>query len=189
MRTAWIPAVAVAVTSHVSAGGQAPLPATQSAQKIEAVFVASIGGAPDKGQFKHPFGIAVSPTGEVYVADSGYARIQVFDGNGTFLRMWGTPGVTPGQFNNPWAIAIDVATNVYVADTMNHRIQVFTRDGVFVRTWGSKGVADGQFNRPEGIAVDAAGEVYVADTYNYRIQVFTKDGTFLRKWGSKGKGP
>jgi DNA-binding beta-propeller fold protein YncE len=188
MRTAWVLAVAAAVTTQVTAGGQLRLPAAENRGSIEATYLASIGGGPGNGRFKLPRGLAVAPTGEVYVADSGYCRIQVFDGNGIFLRKWGTPGDGPGEFRDPAAIAINAA-DVYVADTMNHRVQVFTRDGVFVRMWGSKGGGDGEFNSPWGLAVDADADVYVADTYNYRIQVFTKDGTFLRKWGAKGNGP
>ena len=38
------------------------------------------------GQFNTPHSIATDNQGNVYVADRGNARIQVFDGNGTFLR-------------------------------------------------------------------------------------------------------
>src|SRR5579863_7708282 len=38
------------------------------------------------GQFNTPHSIAVDARGEVYVADRGNRRIQVFDGNGKFLR-------------------------------------------------------------------------------------------------------
>src|SRR5579871_6446993 len=38
------------------------------------------------GQFNTPHSIAVDAKGQVYVADRGNRRIQVFDGEGTFLR-------------------------------------------------------------------------------------------------------
>ena len=38
------------------------------------------------GQFSTPHSIATDNQGNVYVADRGNGRIQVFDGNGTFLR-------------------------------------------------------------------------------------------------------
>ena len=44
----------------------------------------SLGKGP--GQFDTPHGIAVSPKDEVYVADRGNRRIQVFDTEGKFLR-------------------------------------------------------------------------------------------------------
>jgi len=45
-------------------------------------------GEPGKGQgqFNTPHNIAVDAKGNVYVADRGNRRIQVFDGDGTFLR-------------------------------------------------------------------------------------------------------
>ena len=44
----------------------------------------SLGSGP--GQFDTPHGIAVSPQDEIYVADRGNRRIQVFDPDGTYLR-------------------------------------------------------------------------------------------------------
>ena len=46
----------------------------------------SLGTGP--GQFDTPHGIAVSPKDEVYVADRGNRRIQVFDTAGKFLRQF-----------------------------------------------------------------------------------------------------
>lgn len=155
---------------------------------VEAVYLASIGGGPDKGQFKNPRGIAVDSTGKVYVADTEYHRVQVFGADGAFLFLWGTPGTASGQFSGPRGITLDNAGNVYVADSLNNRIQVFTSDGTFLRTWGSPGSGQGEFNRPGGIAVDQAGNVYVVDSWNARVQVFNTRGTFLRSWGSEGSG-
>ena len=182
-------AVVVASTAIV-AGSRHPQVASPSHyDQVEGVYVASIGGGPDVGHFNYPRGIAVDRTGTVYVADTRYSRIQVFDSHGSFLFTWGTFGDAPGQFRRPSALALDAALNVYVADADSNRVQVFTRAGVFLRQWGSNGSGAGQFLQPAGIAVNAAGHVYVADTYNYRIQVFANDGTFLRSWGSKGTAP
>ncbi len=46
----------------------------------------SLGSGP--GQFDTPHGIAVSPKDEVYVADRGNRRIQVFDTEGKFIRQF-----------------------------------------------------------------------------------------------------
>ncbi|MCK4471945.1 MAG: 6-bladed beta-propeller, partial [Anaerolineae bacterium] len=60
-----------------------------------------------QGQFQDPRGIAVDQDGNVYVADSGNNRIQVFDSSGKFLTQWGGEGDGPGQFKEPWGIAVD----------------------------------------------------------------------------------
>ncbi len=76
----------------------------------------------------------------MFVADSGNARIQKFDNNGTFLATWGSLGSGDGQFNLRTRVAVDASGNVFVTDTAsggNSRIQEFTNTGTFIRKWGS----------------------------------------------------
>ncbi len=142
--------------------------------------------------FKGPTGLAVDPSGNLYVIDAGNRRIQKLDGNGNLLLMWGSGGSGDGQFNfiKEWiaGVAVDSAGNVYVTDAGNYRVQKFDSAGKFLAKWGTEGSADGQFEEPGGIAVDAAGNVYVVDSRNYSIQKFDSNGNFLLKWGSQGKG-
>jgi hypothetical protein len=135
-----------------------------------------------------PSGVAIDSSGNVYVADSGNYRIQVFTNSGSFVTKWGSYGTADGQFIEPTGIAVDSSGNVYVADSGNYRIQKFTSTGVFITKWGSNGVADGQFNYIADVAVDSSGNVYVADSGNYRIQKFTSTGVFITKWGNNGFG-
>ena len=145
------------------------------------------GAAP--GQFNSPWSVAISSTDEVFVADSGNHRIQLFRLDGSFVRSWGSRGSAPGQFVLPAGVAVH-GDLVLVSDAGNHRIQCFGLDGSFVRMWGSKGAAPGQFLfYPFGLAVSSAGEVFVCDQGNHRVQVFDLDGTFRRTWGSGGVAP
>jgi DNA-binding beta-propeller fold protein YncE len=123
---------------------------------------------------------------EVYVTDSQNHRVQVFDLQGRFKRLWGCHSSTvppePGYFDRPAGIfALGVfSKEVYVSDRSNNRIQVFNRCGAFLRMWGSKD--DPQFlNEPVGIFVHSRyNEVYVADLNNNRVRVFDRYGTHLR---------
>ena len=49
-----------------------------------------------EGEFDTPHSVAIAPDGTVYVSDRGNARIQMFDADGRFLRMWTHLGYTQG---------------------------------------------------------------------------------------------
>lgn len=67
----------------------------------------------------------MSRTGDVYVADYGNQRIQVFTSDGEFITKWGSGGGQQGRFQEPSDVAVDSSGNVYVADQGDGRIQVF----------------------------------------------------------------
>ncbi|MBU3955485.1 NHL repeat-containing protein [bacterium] len=121
--------------------------------------------------------------GKLYIADSGAAKIKVYDMSGNKLNE-----LTSG-FSNPRGIDADEAGNVYVADTGNNRIVVMSANGVKLKEFGTQGSGDGELNAPEGVAVDDYGVMYVADTGNDRIQLFDGGGNFLGKMGDFKAGP
>jgi DNA-binding beta-propeller fold protein YncE len=69
--------------------------------------------------------VAVDPSGQVYVADNGNNRIQVFTNAGAYITQWGGQGSGNGQFIAPKSVAVDAGGNVYVVDGGNNRIQKF----------------------------------------------------------------
>jgi len=153
------------------------------------VYQATYGSAGSgDGQLVSPRGAAVDSSGNLYVADSGNDRIQVFSASGIFIAKWGSDGSGDGQMSQPYDVAVAPDGSVYVADTSNHRIQKFTSSGAFLTKWGGPGSGDGQLVQPEGVATDSAGNVYVADSGNDRIQKFSSSGAFIAKFGSTGAG-
>ncbi|MBI1891371.1 MAG: 6-bladed beta-propeller [Burkholderiales bacterium] len=149
------------------------------------------------GQFSEPLGVAVGPTGRVYVSDRFNHRVQVFNSSGAFLSKWGKNGGAGGFANFGWLdgefiipsqIATDLNGKVYVADAGNARIQVFDANGVFIKKLGGFGVGNGQFISPIGVAVDLKGNIFVSDYGNSRVQKFDANGTYLMQWGSYGTG-
>jgi DNA-binding beta-propeller fold protein YncE len=62
--------------------------------------------------------------GEIYVADPGKDRIQVFSTQGIFLREIGIKGSGKGDFIDPVGIAVKEDLTLFVADAGNSRIQV-----------------------------------------------------------------
>jgi len=137
-------------------------------------------GNASPGTFNEPWGVAVSPQGSVYVADTWNHRIQKFTAEGTFLTMWDTFGSpeTPDAFWGPRGVAVDDLGRVYVTDTGKQRVVIFDSNGQYITQFGGLGLAVEQLDEPVGIAVDEQGFVYVADTWNNRIQIFfpSQDG-------------
>jgi DNA-binding beta-propeller fold protein YncE len=147
-------------------------------------------GAP----FHYPCNVALSPAGEIYVADGyGNARIHAFAPDGRLLFSWGEPGSGPGQFQIPHGIAVDRDGVVSVADRENSRIQRFTPKGEYISEWTD--VA-----RPCQICIDRNGTCYVAelgyragmwpgtaapspDATGGRVSIFDRAGRLLARWG------
>lgn len=135
------------------------------------------------GKFDSPTGIAVDPSGNILVADTGTGRIQKFSSNGAFLASMGSKGTGHGQFRNPNGIAIDRAGNIYVADASNGSVQKLSSDGTFLAEW--KGPEPG-FYGPRRIAIGPDDSVYVVDQGHNRIVKFSPNGAVLASWGSAG---
>ena len=81
------------------------------------------GSAP--GAFNHPDAVAVAPSGDVYVADTGNDRVVELSPAGEVIGEWGSRGTADGRFRSPTGIAVDAAGRVYVVDSENNRVQVF----------------------------------------------------------------
>jgi sugar lactone lactonase YvrE len=83
------------------------------------------------GQFSFPvpigvIGMAVDSGGNVYVADAGNSRVQIFSSTGTYITQFGSYGFGNGNFYyGPYGIALDSGGNVYTADQLNRRVQIF----------------------------------------------------------------
>ncbi len=126
-------------------------------------------GMIDDSEFLSPQQLASDNEGNIYVTDSGNARIQKFTSDGQFLASWGVRGTENGQFEYPAGIA-SYENFVYVVDKKLNKVQKFDSDGNFILKWGVVGNGPGQFSSPHGIEIDYNGMVYVVDTKNYRIQ-------------------
>jgi len=129
-----------------------------------------------KGEFDSPTAMAIDPSGNILVADTGNGRIEKFSPNGTFVT-------SIGQFEAPNGIAIDHTGNIYLAEIgSKHRVQKLGPDGTFIAQW-----APG-FYGPRRIAIGPDDSVYVVDSGHNRIVKFSPDGQVLASWGSEGSG-
>ncbi len=141
-------------------------------------------------RFSTPSGLAISPSGVLYLADTGNNAVRRITMDGTVSTQAGglSPGYRDGvaheaRFNGPVGIAVDSGGRVIVADTYNDRIRAIHPDGSVTTVAGGAdpGYVDGpaaeaRFDTPCGVAVDAAGTVYVADSGNGAVRMISAGG-------------
>ncbi|MFI5160190.1 MAG: NHL repeat-containing protein [Sphingobacteriales bacterium] len=156
-------------------------------------YVDSKDGDPE---FYAPQGLAIDPTGNIFVADYGNNVIREITVAGTVSTYAGNgnAGFVDGAaskvatFNGPAGVAFDTKGNLFVADRNNNMIRKIspaggvslvagvTRPGYTNLTVDSAIGSWGAFKKPNGIAVDATGNIYVADDGNNAIRLITPAG-------------
>ena len=139
------------------------------------------------GQFRNPHNMQIDRQGNVYVADRGNGRIQVFDSDGNFKKfIWlnvaydkkrhptlGNANPNPPNASAPWALCI--TTNgpmqyIFAIDQEPGRLYKLTLDGKILGMLGESGRGPRQFNWPHGLACPSEDVVFVADMNNWRVQ-------------------
>jgi DNA-binding beta-propeller fold protein YncE len=149
--------------------------------KVRVLAVAAGGNQPLNG----PMGLAVDDAGNLYVADTGNARIVRYDKDGKYLGSFGGPGDGDGKFKAPVALAFGPGGNLVVLDRGTGFVQAFSKSGTFV----ARVVAGGPgFYNPAGLAGSAAA-VFVADTGTGRLLRFPSGSPQGEELAHQGSGP
>ncbi len=137
------------------------------------------------GEFNLPHAIAADSQGRLYVADRTNARVQVFDGKGTFLAEWRDLIV-------PWGIWVTPADDIWVCgsstmpaegDTVpccppkDQLFMRFDRNGKLLQLWTVPKGADGkeqpgELNWVHAMALDSEGNIYAGDIMGKKAQKF-----------------
>jgi hypothetical protein len=136
--------------------------------------------------FNTPHNIGIDRQNNVYVADRGNRRIQVFDRDGKFLRFillnapydkkrhpaLGNLNANPPDETQPWTICITQTPTQYLftSDSEPGRIYKLTLDGKILGMLGESGRDVGQFNWIHGLACPSENTLLVADMNNWRVQ-------------------
>jgi len=148
------------------------------------------------GQFNTPHSIATDANDNIYVADRGNRRIQVFDTSGEFLRQitidvpvppdahpamgpkpaprpdgtYATPQtMAPGA---PWTVCITPGPQqvLYASDGFPGRIYKLSLDGKVLGVLGKSGKQLKQFGWIHEMACPSDNTLWVAELLNWRVQ-------------------
>src|SRR6201998_3585608 len=146
----------------------------------------------EPGQFNTPHSIATDANDNVYVADRGNHRIQVFDGDGKVLRQIVIdvpvpPDARPaigkipdeammagGTFasGSPWALCITPPPNqvLYSSDAWPGRVYKLSLDGKVLGMLGQSGKQLKQFGWIHAMACPSENVIYAAELLNWRVE-------------------
>ncbi len=135
------------------------------------------------GQFVQPHSIATDDQGHVYVADRGNARIQVFDGDGKYLREI--------RINVPY----DHTIHPWFGNMPASNSGTSSGNGPAARPANANGEPHGPPNRlmqsgaPWAICITPGPHpvIFASDAYPGRIYKLSLDGTVLGVFGRSGR--
>ena len=156
----------------------------------EGHFLRTIGAsAREPGPLTGPRGLAVDPTGRLFVSDTVDSRVEEFAPiSDAYLGTLPSPGGYTTGFNRPAGIAVDPRGSLYVTDPADGRISRFWGDGTYLSELGGPADIGGAGLSEAGSAavVSGTGDLYVADTDHSRILVYSPTGTLLARFGAGG---
>ena len=150
---------------------------------------------------KEPAGVAIAPSGRIFVVDYGNNRVLSWPnaraartgaaadlvlGQPSFAGTTGGSGLN--QMKGPEAVAVDSAGRVYVADSANHRVLIFAGAlssgmaasqafGAFVASLPFPPPLQNSFNYPRGLALDSHDNLYLVDEFHNRVLVYLAPAT------------
>jgi sugar lactone lactonase YvrE len=139
-----------------------------------------------------PNGLAVDASGNLYIADTGNARIReitlpagtinTIAGNGTKAVYTANGPALTSPLDGPNEIALDAAGNVYIADSTSNRCLEYVKSSqqliLFAGASNAGGGPSGdngqataaKFTGPRGVATDNAGNVYLVDKAHSQVR-------------------
>jgi DNA-binding beta-propeller fold protein YncE len=119
----------------------------------EKVFLIGKGGT-ETGQLYKPTHITVDSQGNLFVTDAFNFRIQQFDPEGKFVKVFGFHGDQVGGMARPKGLDVDREGHLYIVDAASEHVQIFNEQAQLLLFFGGPGVGPGNLYLPAGIHVD-----------------------------------
>ncbi len=157
----------------------------------EGEFQRSFGqGGSAKTELNRPLGMTLDASDNVYIADSGNARIQIYRPDGQHLDQIKLPQSEKQKRPDPTDVAIDNQRQLlYVVDNENHQVLVYSlKERKFIHTVGGMSHKEDGFRWPFSLYIDATGKLYVVDVINARVRTILPEEGFefghdVGRWG------
>ena len=146
-------------------------------------------GGENPSKFNTPHNIAIDRQNNVYVADRGNRRIQVFDKDGNFQRfiilnaaydknrhpVLGNASPNLPDETQPWTLCITNTPTqyLYTSDQEPGRVYKLSLEGKILGMFGESGRGEKQFNWIHAIACPSENTLIIADMNNWRVQKVT----------------
>jgi hypothetical protein len=128
-----------------------------------------------QGEFDGASSIQVDAAGNVYVAEVGNKRIQVFDGEGTYKSTITGVGSPRTMCMSPGAHQYLYVSNSNEVDDLDHGGEIYKLelDGKILGKFGEAGKLMKQFGSVNSIDCRRPNELYVGEVGNWRVQKLT----------------
>ena len=128
----------------------------------------------DPGQFNSIRGIVIDAQGNVYVADAGNRRIQVFDGDGTVKAQISGIGVPSAMCITPGSHQYLYSSNSHDPETLDDgEIYKLELDGRVIGRFGKAGRVMKEFGTVNALDCRSENELFVGELTNWRVQKVT----------------
>lgn len=127
-------------------------------------------------QFNTPHGLAMDAQGNVYVADRGNQRIQVFDNNLVLRAIYDNVGnpwelcITPGPHQYLYSSNSNPDANPAASWAVSGEIYKMELDGRIIGKFGKAGKSLGEFQTVHGIDCRTPDELTVSEIAAWRVQ-------------------
>jgi hypothetical protein len=121
-------------------------------------FITNFGSSGSgNGQFNNPQEIAYG-NGELFVADTGNHRVQVFSTDGTYLRQWASPNAFCISYHDGYVIVAEYSETP--------SIHIYDINGNLINSIGLG------FSYPRDIDISPDHILYVVDTLGLRVEIY-----------------
>lgn len=148
--------------------------------------ISDIGSRP----LSRPIGLAIDAADNIWIADTGHARIVGRKADGSLLREVSISAAPDTQPPDITDVLIEPDSGiVWLVDNDHHRLGRLAAGGEHPTWLGKFGDSLGEFRYPYLIARSPAGDVFVSDALNGRVEVFGRDGQPIGSIGTYGVEP